>query len=276
MTAATLSVDAAPGRRPWHALLWLVPLTALWIALNYALPWIGASGAPTVASRLTIHVMIALGLWLGLERTELTPAARRNVWLAVMIPFTLWLAVIWGAAINGVFKPGAAAIPLLPFAIFVPVAVAVPILLSSRRIGNVLDAIPAGWMVALQVLRVLGSAFLIGWIYGTVPGIFALPAGIGDLLTGLIAVPVAIALGSGSRESRRAAIAWNIFGLLDFAVALTIAQAIAFRLIETGFASATGGAYPVVMVPAFGVPTWIMLHAVSLRQLWRQNRAAAR
>jgi hypothetical protein len=125
-------------------------------------------------------------------------------------------------------------------------------------------------------LRVNGSAFLIGWIYGTVPGIFALPAGIGDVLTGLLAVPVAISLASGSPESRRAAIAWNIFGLLDFAIALTIGQAIAFRLIETGFAGETGGLYPVVMVPAFAVPTWIMLHALSLRQLTRRNRTAAR
>src|ERR1700739_4193163 len=251
MTAMTLGVAAAPGRRAWHALLWLVPLTALWIALNYAFPVMGASGATTVASRLMVHVLIGVGLWLGLERTQLTPAARRNVWLAVMIPFTLWLAVVWSAAINGAVKPGAAAIPLLPFAIFVPVAVGVPILLSSRRIGTVLDPMPASWLVALQVLRVLGSAFLIGWVYGPVPGIFALPAGIGDVLTGLIAVPVAISLGSGSRESRRAAIAWNIFGLLDFAIALTISQAIAFRVIETGFASATGGLYPAVMVPAF-------------------------
>ena len=276
MTAASLSINAASGRRASHALFWLVPLTALWIALNYAFPAIGTSGAPTVASRLAVHVLIALGLWLGLERTELTPAARRNVWLAVMIPFTLWLAIIWSVAINGAFKPGAAVIPVLPFAILGPVAVGVPILLGSRRIGNVLDSMPASWIVALQVLRVNGSAFLIGWVYGTVPGIFALPAGVGDVLTGLLAVPVAISLGSGSRESRRAAIAWNIFGLLDFAIALTIGLAIAFGLLETGFASATGGAYPAVMIPAFGVPSAIMLHAVSLRQVMRRGRAAAR
>lgn len=276
MTAATLGSDAAPGRGPWQALTWLVPLVALWIALNYAVPAIGASGVPTVASRLAIHVVIALGLWLGLERTELGVVAKRNIWLAVMIPFTLWIAFVWSVTINGVFRPGVAALPLLPFATLVPVAVGVPFLLRSRRIGEVLDAMPASWMVALQVYRVLGSAFLIGWAYHTVPGIFALPAGIGDTLTGLLAVPVAIAVGSGSRESRRAAVAWNLFGLLDFAVALAIGFAITFRLIETGFASATGGLYPAAMIPALGVPISIMLHAVSLRQLARRSRAAAR
>jgi hypothetical protein len=273
MTAATLHLETTPGRHGWHALRWLIPLTALWIVLNYAFPIIGASGAPTVASRLTIHVVIALGLWLGLERAELTPTQRRNVWLAVMIPFTLWLAVIWSAAINGFFKPGVSAVPRVPLAQFVPVIIGAPILLLSRRIGQVLDAMPASWLIALQLVRVLGSGFLIGWAYGAVPGIFAWPAGIGDLLTGLFAVPVAIGLASGTKEARRAAVAWNIFGLADFVIAISIGQAIAYHLIETGFASATGGLYPTVMIPAFGVPTAILLHAVSLRQLRRRNRS---
>jgi len=37
------------------------------------LPVIAASGAPSAASRLFIHILIALGLWLGLERTGLAP-----------------------------------------------------------------------------------------------------------------------------------------------------------------------------------------------------------
>ena len=129
------------------------------------------------------------------------------------------------------------------------------------------------WLVALQVYRVLGSAFLIGWVYGAVPGIFALPAGIGDVITGLFAVPVAIALASGTKEARRAAIAWNIFGLADFVIALSIGLAITYHLIETGFASATGGAYPTVMIPAFAVPSSILLHALSLRQLRRRSQS---
>jgi hypothetical protein len=276
MTAATLGIDTAPARPAWQALFWLVPLTALWVALNYAFPVIGASGASTVAARLAVHVLIALGLWLGLERTDLTASQRRNVWLAVMIPFTLWLAVVWSAALGGAFKPGAVALPLLPIAALGPVALALPVLLRSSRIGKVLDAMPASWLVALQVLRVNGFVFLLAWAAGTAPGVFALPAGTGDVLTGLIAVPVALSLGSGSLESRRAAIAWNIFGLFDFAVALSIGFALALRWIGAGGATATGGVYPAVMIPAFAVPTWIMLHALSLRQLARRNRAAAR
>jgi hypothetical protein len=53
-------------------LLWIAPLTVLWVAVNYTFPIIPASGVSTVVSRVSIHVMIALGLWLGVERAELT------------------------------------------------------------------------------------------------------------------------------------------------------------------------------------------------------------
>jgi hypothetical protein len=271
-TATTIDVAAAPGWRAWHALFWLVPLMALWTALNYVFPVIGASGIPMAAVRLTVHVMIALGLWLGLERAELTPLQRRNTWLAVMIPYTLWLAVVWSAAINGAFRPGAFPIPVLPFVTLGPPVIGVFILLRSRRIGEVLDAMPASWIVPLQLVRLQGSTFLIGWVNGTVPGVFALPAGICDVLTALFAVPVALSLAAGSFGSRQTAIAWNIFGLLDFAIALPISFAIQFALIGPGFGNPTGGLYPIVMIGAFGVPTAIVLHALSLRQLSRWNR----
>ena len=278
MSVAAIDVHAAPTRQPWHALLWIAPLTALWIALNYEFPIIAASGVPTVFSRVFIHVLLALGLWLGLERSELTPNQRRNVWLAVMIPFTLWLGLIWGAAINGVFQPGRSPVPLLPLAILLPVMIGAPIVLRSRRLGQVLDAMPMTWLVALQVYRVLGSVFLIGWVRGVVPGIFALPAGIGDVTTGLLAVPVAIYLASGREDGRRAAVAWNVFGLVDFAVAVSIGLATApgplQLIVLSGSNGATGGIYPTVLIPAFAVPSSILLHLLSLRQLRRRARQA--
>jgi hypothetical protein len=279
MTAAALDAEIGSARQKWPALLWIALLTALWIALTYSFPVIAASGAPSAASRLFIHILIALGLWLGLERTGLTPAQRRNVWLAVMIPFTLWLAVIWAAAINGVFRAGISPIPipLTPLAIFLPVIIGAPILLRSRRLGEVLDAMPATWLIALQVYRVLGSVFLIGWAGGTVPGIFGLPAGIGDVITGLLALPVAISVAAGTIEGRRAAIAWNTFGLLDFTVAVSIGLVTSpgpLQLIVPSISNAQLGTYPSVLVPAFAVPSSILLHVLSLRQLYRRSRPA--
>jgi hypothetical protein len=110
-------------------------------------------------------------------------------------------------------------------------------------------------------VRLQGALFLFGWAHHAQPGIFALPVGIADVPIGLFAVPVALSLAPGSRESRRAVIAWHVFGLLDFSFSIPISTAISLHLIETAFASAVSGAYPAVMIPAFGVPLAILLHS---------------
>jgi hypothetical protein len=273
MTAATEFANTPSARRqPWGVLRWLAPLTAFWLGVNYWVPGLQASGVPTVTVRLAIHVAIALGLWLALERTALTSLQRLGIWLAVVVPYTLWLAGIWSAAINGVFRPGNT-LPLLPLAIFLPVILGVPILLRSKRMGEVLDTMPASWLIGLQVYRVFGGLFLVNWARGVVPGIFALPAGIGDLMTGLLALPVAYYLASRNGGAARSAIAWNIFGILDLAIAVGIGLAIApgpLQLIVPNIPNSLAGLYPTVMIPAFAVPSSILLHALSLRQLRRR------
>jgi hypothetical protein len=274
MSTATFGIDAAPARQGWRSLYWMTPIAAVWVALTFAVPSINTGGVPAVIARLVVHVFIALGLWLGLERIALTASQRRATWLAVMIPLTLWMAVAWSAAINGAFSAGGAfSVPPLTFVRWLPTIIAIPILLGSRRIGQVLDAIPAGWIISLQIFRLQGAVFLLGWFYHTQPALFALPGGIADVLVGLFAVPIAFALAAGSRGSRRAAIAWNVFGLMDFAFGITASTVIGLHLIDTGFAVAIPG-YPAIMIAAFGVPQAILLHVVSLRQLVRRNRAA--
>jgi hypothetical protein len=273
MTAVTdIAVTSSARGQPWRVLLWLAPLTAFWIALSYWVPALQASGVPSATTRLAIHIAIVLGLWLGLERTELAPRRRLYVWLAVVVPYTLWLAIIWSGAVNGVFRPGNNTPPLIPFAIFLPVIVGVPILLRSKRIGDVLDAMPASWLIGLQVYRVFGSIFLVGWARGAIPGIFALPAGIGDVTTGLLALPVAYYLASRNGDAVRGAIAWNIFGLVDFTIAVGIGLTITpgpLQLIVPSIPNTGVGLYPTVLIPAFAVPSSILLHVLSLRQLRR-------
>ena len=275
MSTDAVSAIMIPSRPAWRSLIWMVPLTILWIVLIYWEPIIQTSGVPTSLHQLATHGLIAVGLWLGLENTELTPDQRRATWLAIMIPYTLWFTVAWSAAINGVFRPGVSALPLLPLALFLPLIVGVPLLLLSKRVGELLDAMPTTWLVALQVYRVFGIWAIAAWLRGALPGVFALPAGTGDVLTGLFAVPAAIALATGTAQGRRAAIAWNIFGLADFAVAMTMGMITSpgrFQLIVPHVLNGAGaGVYPDVLTPAFVVPCSILLHVLSLRQLRRRS-----
>ncbi len=247
MTTETVSVTIAPLRPAWRGLRWVVLCTALWMGLISALPALLDSGAAAVAARLMVHGLIALGLWLGLERADLTPGQRRTTWLAVMVPFTLWTAIAWAAAINGVFRAAASALPVLPAAIFLPGIIGAPLLMMSKRVGQVLDAMPTTWLVAVQCYRVLGSQWLVYWLLGVLPGVWALPAGTGDVLTGLLAVPAAIALASGTADGRKATIIWNVFGLADFVVAITLGLITSpgpLQLIVPNVPSIGAGAYP--------------------------------
>jgi hypothetical protein len=221
-----------------------------------------------------VHGFIALGLWLGLESTDLTPGQRRTTWLAVIIPYTLWFAVAWSAAINGLVRTGTS-LPLLPLAIWLPVIIGAPLLLLSKWVGQVLDAMPATWLVALQLFRLFGSWAIAAGLRGVLTGLLAWPAGIGDTLTGLFALPAAMAVANGTAQGRRAAIISNIFGLADFAVAITMGAITSpgpFQLIVPDVPSiGAAGVYPDVLSPAFVVPCGVLLHTLSLRQLYRRS-----
>src|SRR5262245_4287135 len=270
-------MDAALKLRPaspWGALGFLglgIALAAVWLALNLALPELQATGVASVVIRLAIHTVLLLGLWQGLQRTDFELAARIRIWLALALPFSAWLAVVWWLAVAGAFRPRPG-LPALPIAIFLPVLIALPVLLRSKRIGQLLDATPPAWLVGLQVYRIFGGIFLVAWSRGAISSIFALPAGIGDVIVGVLALPAAYRLAVGAPGARRGAMAWNLLGLFDFAIAITIGILTApgpLQLILPDRPNAVLGTFPTVMIAAFAVPSSILLHALSLRQLSR-------
>jgi hypothetical protein len=195
-------------------------------------------------------------------RTTLSAATRRGVWLAVTAVYVVWLLAVEWLGVNDAFTR----LPGLPAAILLPILVGLPILLRSKLAGSVLDAMPWQWLVGLQVYRVVGVVILLVWAAGQAPTIFALPAGIGDVLTGLFALPAAF-------NGRRRAVVWNVFGVLDLVVAITLGFLTApgpTQLIVPDLPSTVAN-YPLVLIPAFAVPSSILLHALSLRQLRRRD-----
>lgn len=253
----------------------VVALTAFWLGLNVMLPDLQATGIPSIVIRVAIHTTMLTGLWLGLARTDFETGTRVRVWLAIALPFTGWLAVVWWLAVDGAFRPRPG-VPSLPIAIFLPLVIGLPFLLRSGRIGALLDATPPSWLVGLQLYRIFGGIFLVAWSRGGISGTFALPAGMGDVLVGVLALPVAYLLYAGGSGARRVATAWNILGLVDFAIAIGIGILSApgpLQVIIPDRPNAQLGTFPTVMIPAFAVPSSILLHALSLRQLWRMGRS---
>jgi hypothetical protein len=275
---STLSAGFKPGAS--HAttvglLLSGGALAAFWVGINLMFPGLAPTGIPSVVTRLAIHFAILTGLWLGLSRTGFSARKRLILWLCVAIPFTLWLALVWNLALSGVFQPIPGRLPRLPIAILLPVIVGLFVVLGSKLIAAFLDATPGSWLIALQVYRIFGGIFIVNWVNGTAPALFAWPAGIGDMLTGIMALPVALLLASRAEGARRTALAWNIFGLVDLAIAITLGTLSSpgpLQLFGFEIPAALLGTYPTVMIPAFAVPSSILLHALSIRQLLRIER----
>src|SRR5262245_59998090 len=219
MSTASHQAQSPVATRAMGLFLLVAACTAAWLGLNVALPGVQATGIPSVAIRLVIHATMLMGLCVALAQTDFPSRTRVSVWLAIAVPFTAWLAVVWWLAIAGALRPRPG-VPALPIAIFLPVLIGLPFLLRSQRIGSALDAVPASWLVGLQAYRVFGGIFLVAWSRGAMSGTFALPAGAGDILVGVLALPVAYLLYVGAPSARRLAVAWNILGLVDFAIAI--------------------------------------------------------
>lgn len=252
--------------------------TGLWFAALVAIPELQRSDLSIIVARIAVHLIVLGGTWAGLSRTSLTASERIWTWLAIAIPLTLWHGAAWVIVAEGLLLPGAVSIPLLPLMIVVPTAVVITLLSRSDRIGTLLDAMPANWLIGLQAYRVIGGVFFANWLAGTTPGIFALPAGTGDVITGLMALPTAVLLASGRPGSTKAALFWNLFGIADLVVAVTLGALTTpgpLQQLALDHPNLTTGTYPTAIIPAFTVPTSLVLHALSLRQLLRRTRPAA-
>jgi hypothetical protein len=92
------------------------------------------------------------------------------------------------------------------------------LLLLSRTFRAIISGIPQHW----HSFRIFGAVFLVRYWRGELLGVFAIPAAVGDVLTGLFAPLVAYWWVAGKPYARTAAIAWNLFGMADLVNAVAL------------------------------------------------------
>jgi hypothetical protein len=123
-------------------------------------------------------------------------------------------------------------------------------------------------LILLNLWRLVGVVFLVLMANGQMPALWALPAGIGDVIVGAAAPWVARRV--DTPEGKPRAIAFNLFGMADLVVAVGLGvmtspgPAHVFRTTPTAELATQ---FPLALVPTFLVPLAFALHVVSLWQL---------
>ena len=224
----------------------------------------------TIAGTIAFAAAACAVLYVGAVRSGLgrTRAALLAGGAAVLLGG--WFAATALIAARGWYHEPLSHGPWLPVA----VAGSLGALLALSRIPVVARALKAPGMASRLLLphsfRVEGVVFLLYLALGHLPALFALPAGLGDIATGLAAPLVALRLARGT--GRRAALRFNAFGLTDLVLALILGALTAFVLAITP-SSAPITELPLALIPTAVVPLLIVLHITSISGLTKTRRA---
>ncbi|MDQ3837902.1 MAG: hypothetical protein M3297_01385 [Thermoproteota archaeon] len=117
-------------------------------------------------------------------------------------------------------------------------------------------------LVAIHAWRILGIAFLWGVSQGILHPAFGIPAGVGDILIGVTAIPFAYFLRKGFSWSKYALVVWSVLGIAD------LVNAVSLGLITASeFNVSTMTTFPWLLVPTVGVPLALILHGITLYRL---------
>jgi len=210
------------------------------------------------AVNLTAIAVVEPAIWI--LSSGLDPARQRS--LAYLAGG--WLALVICLAAAGVFSLPGAGTPAIGVAVTLPL---IAVLAARRRWGTLrglAEGTPLPVLVGLNAGRVLGVQFVLLYAMGRLPPAFALSAGLGDILVGVLAVPLALAIRRGATGWQRYALAWNALGTLDLVAAVTLgvgsAPGFPLRFIFQQPDTGAMGSLPWLLIPGFLVPLYLITH----------------
>jgi hypothetical protein len=121
------------------------------------------------------------------------------------------------------------------------------------------------WLVGLQLWRAIGGVFLIEMFRGNIPGIFAYPAGLGDLAVAATALVVLVRYWNAKPFPAHAVYLVIAAGALDFLSAFFFGFGSSETPIQFFFPDIPNKVimFPTGLIPLFLVPYAIFFHALS-------------
>jgi hypothetical protein len=193
-----------------------------------------------------------------------------NLKSLVFVALALWLGLVSFLGSQGAFVGSADSPPLAIFFGFaIPLAVFFAAYFGWSAFRAFVLSADLRLVTAMQAWRWAGLGFLSLYAHGVLPGLFAFPAGLGDMAIGVTAPWMVLRLiRQPSFAASRRYMIWNILGIVDFVVAVsmgTICSGFIHGLALNVTTSAMAQ-LPLVLIPAYMVPFFIMLHFTALFQ----------
>ena len=180
--------------------------------------------------------------------------------------YLLGLIAFWFAAALATSRAGPLDFRDIAFFAFIPI-VGGTLLSFTPPLRDLIRAIPTHWLIYAQFYRVLGALFIFPYMTdGLLTRGFALNAGIGDVITGVLALPIAWLVLRGGERYKWVFVAWTAFGILDLIVAPASAAYFGFA------AEGARPDFPITTIPLFfGPPFGILIHIITLRNFWLRH-----
>lgn len=193
---------------------------------------------------------------------------------AVFAVLAIWLGLVAFLGSQGAFIGSADSLPL---PIFFGCAIPLALFLAAYYGWGTFRAFVLGadlrLLTAIQAWRWAGIGFLTLYSKGILPWLFAFPAGLGDMAIAATAPWIVLSLvrQPSFATSQRFRI-WNLLGIIDFVVAISMGTLCsgAFHGINAAIGNVTTSSMaqlPLVLIPAYMVPLFTMLHLTALFQM---------
>jgi hypothetical protein len=214
-------------------------------------------------------IALIYGLNSALKQARWMTRMRRQAVWGFGVLLVTWLLAALALSWIGIYRGGADRIPTIQYGVLIPIVAGIALFWRWETLKGALEVVPLQWIVTVQVYRALGATFLILYAAGHLPGEFAWPAGVGDITVGLLAPAVGLAYARGMRGAAGYVRIWNLLGISDLVVALTLGVLTSPSPLQRFAFSAPNelvSAFPLAMIPVFMVPLSILLHLAVLKK----------
>jgi hypothetical protein len=190
----------------------------------------------------------------------------------------VWFLSALVASAFHVFKTPADKPPLpLLLAVLIPIAVFWVWYGTSKSFKAYVLSLNPRTLTIIHSWRIAGFVFLVLYTYGILPGVFALPAGWGDIAIGATALLVGTKLSTA--RHKKSFIAWQLLGVTDLVTAITLGAAGRFIAPQElagphGITTSPMTVLPLSLIPTFAVPFLLILHIICIAQArrWSEQR----